>query len=83
MPISLGDTINNPKKVSINLLSEEDAQTYEVGEKNDVIMVIYVAMAKREQKPVYINNDIFNAISEPAKSRCVSAASLIRETKRL
>ena len=42
MPISLADTINNPKKVSINLLSEEDAQTYEVGEKNDVIMVIYV-----------------------------------------
>ena len=23
-------------------------------------MVIYVPMAKREQKPVYINNDIFN-----------------------
>jgi hypothetical protein len=25
-----------------------------------VIMVIYVPMAKREQKSVYINNDIFN-----------------------
>ena len=54
------DTINNPKKVNINLLSEEDVQTYEVDGNKDVIMVIYVPMAKREQKPVYINNDIFN-----------------------
>ena len=54
------DTINNSKKVNINLLSEDDVQTYEVDENKDVIMVIYVPMAKREQKPVYINNDIFN-----------------------
>ena len=54
------DTINNPKKVNINLLSEDDVQTYEVGENKDVILVISVPMAKREQKPVYINNDIFN-----------------------
>ena len=54
------DNMNNPKKVSINLLSEDDVQTYEVGDNKDVIMVIYVPMAKREQKPVYINNDFFN-----------------------
>lgn len=54
------DTINNSKKVNINLLSEDNVQTYEVGDNKDVIMVIYVPMAKREQKPVYINNDIFN-----------------------
>ena len=54
------DNMNNPKKVSVNLLSEDDVQTYEVGDNKDVIMVIYVPMAKREQKPVYINNDIFN-----------------------
>ena len=54
------DNMNNPKKVSINLLSEDDVQTYEVGDNRDVIVVIYVPMAKREQKPVYINNDIFN-----------------------
>ena len=52
------DTINNPKKVSINLLSEDDVQIYEVGDKKDVIMVIYVPMAKREQKP-YISIMIF------------------------
>ena len=56
----LWDNMNNPKKVSINLLSEDDVQTYEVGDNKDVIMVIYVPVAKREQKPVYINNDIFN-----------------------
>ena len=54
------DSINNSKKVNINLLLEDDVQTYEIGENKDVIMVIYVPMAKREQKPVYINNDIFN-----------------------
>lgn len=54
------DTINNSKKVNINLLSEDDVELYEVGDNKDIIMVIYVPMAKREQKPVYINNDIFN-----------------------
>lgn len=53
------DTINNRKKVNINLLSDNDVETYTVGENNDVIMVIYVPMAKREQKPVYINDDMF------------------------
>lgn len=54
------DTINNQKKVNINLLSDDDVQTYLVGDSQDVIMVIHVPMAKREQKPIYINNDIFN-----------------------
>lgn len=53
------DTINNSKKVNINLLSEDDVETYEIGDNKDVIMVVYVPMAKREQKPVYINDDIF------------------------
>lgn len=54
------DTINNRNKVNINLLLDDDVNTYTVGKNNDVIMVIYVPMAKREQKPVYINDDIFN-----------------------
>ena len=53
------DTINNRNKVSINLLADRDVEAYE--EKNgDVILVIHVPIAKREQKPVYINNDIFS-----------------------
>lgn len=55
------NNMNNPKKVSINLLSEDDVQTYEVGDNHDVIMAVYAPMEKREQKPVYINNDIFNS----------------------
>ena len=51
------NTINNHKKVSINLLSEDSIETYMVNE--DVIMVIHVPMAKRSEKPVYINNDLF------------------------
>lgn len=54
------DTINNPKKVNLNLLNDDDVETYFYGPNDDVIMVIYVPMAKREQKPIYINNDIFN-----------------------
>ena len=50
------DTINNKTKVSINLLTEKDVELY--GLDGDVIMVIRVPMAKREQKPIYINNDL-------------------------
>ena len=51
------NTINNRKKVSLNLLSDDDVETYVVGE--DLIIVIYVPMARREQKPIYINDDLF------------------------
>ena len=40
-------------KVNINLLTESDVQTYDIGE--DIIIVITVPMAKRSEKPVYIN----------------------------
>ena len=53
------DTINNRKKVSINLLKDDDVETFSVAGTDDVIMVIWVLGAKREQKPVYINNDLF------------------------
>ena len=53
------DTINNRKKVSINLLLEDDIEVYDV--HGDMIIVIYVPMAKREQKPVYINDDMFGS----------------------
>ena len=51
------DTANNSKKVSINLLKEDDVETFT--HEGDVIMVIHVPAARREQKPVYINDDIF------------------------
>lgn len=51
------DIINNTKKVSINLLREDDVEIY--NHHNDIIMVIHVPAARREQKPVYINDDMF------------------------
>ncbi len=51
------DIINNTKKVNINLLREDDVEIYH--QNNDVIMVIHVPAARREQKPVYINDDMF------------------------
>ena len=46
------------KKVSINLLMDKDVKVYE--ENGKVILVIRVPRAKREQKPVYINGNIFD-----------------------
>ena len=51
------DTINNRKKVSVNLLKEDDVHTYEIN--GDLIIVIYVSKAERHFKPIYINDDIF------------------------
>lgn len=53
----LWNQAHNPQKVSVNLLTEKDVKSYEVDD--DFVIVIHVPMAKREQKPVYINNDIF------------------------
>ena len=53
----LWDTINNRKKVNINLLKDEDVKAFDVN--GSLVIVIYVPMAKREEKPVYINDDLF------------------------
>ena len=52
------DTIHNKNKVSVNLLTDSDVEIFE--ENSGVIMVIHVPKAKREQKPVYINGDMFS-----------------------
>lgn len=51
------NTIHDTRKVSINLLSDKNVESYEVN--GDIILVIHVPRAKRDQKPVYINNDLF------------------------
>ena len=53
----LWNTVNNRKKVSINLLDEEDVKLYEYN--GDTILVITVPKADRVYKPVYINDDLF------------------------
>lgn len=49
--------INDDNKVSINLLREKDVETCEIN--GDVILVIYVPVADRADKPVFINKDMF------------------------
>lgn len=51
------NTISNGQKININLLTDGNVETYQVNQ--DTIMVIYVPAAKREQKPIYINDDLF------------------------
>lgn len=54
----LFDTVNNPKKVSINLLMDKDVQSY-VMDNGDVVLVVHIPPANREDRPVYINDNIF------------------------
>ena len=54
---NLWNTLHDTKKISTNLLSDKNVESYEVN--GDVILVIYVPRARRDQKPVYINNDLF------------------------
>ena len=56
---SFWDTVHNKTKVSLCLVKEKDVEEYVVGE--DVILVIKVPRATREQKPIYINNDVFGS----------------------
>lgn len=51
------DTINNPKKVSNNILTENDFNeiTFEDGK---TIFIIHVPKARLELRPIYINDDI-------------------------
>lgn len=51
------NTVNNRKKVSANLLTDEDVTSYEVN--GDIVLAIHVPRAKRQDKPVYINDDLF------------------------
>ena len=51
------DTINNHTKISINLLSDHHIEVFQ--KDDDTIMVIHVPAARREQKPVFINDDLF------------------------
>lgn len=49
----LFNTLNNPAKVSINLLSDADVVT--LTEEGKSILVVHVPPAPRKQKPVYLN----------------------------
>lgn len=44
------DTLNNPRKVSINLLKESDLMGYEIN--GNVILVIKIPRAPKEVRPI-------------------------------
>ena len=48
------DIANNKKKVNVNLLTEESLQVIKLDNKE--VIVIEIPIARREQKPVYLNN---------------------------
>lgn len=50
------DTLNNPAKVNVNLLRNDDIRVEEVDGKN--VIVITVPPARREDKPVYLNGNM-------------------------
>ncbi|WP_086981768.1 RNA-binding domain-containing protein [Vibrio aphrogenes] len=52
---NIWDTVNNPNKVSINLLSEADVSVETIDGKN--IIVVHVPRAPRKIRPVFINNN--------------------------
>lgn len=53
---NLWNQANDPMKVSVNLLKESQIKSYKVGD--DVILVIPVPRASRENRPVYLNNNM-------------------------
>jgi predicted HTH transcriptional regulator len=52
----LWDAANNPRKVSANLLREEDVHDYELG--CSAVLVVTVPRASRELRPIYVNGDL-------------------------
>ena len=64
------NTIHDTKKVSINLLSDKNVESYEVN--GDTILVIYVPRAKREQKFILITIYLVAAIVEIGKATIIA-----------
>ena len=54
--------VNNPEKVNVNLLKDEDVETVELEGKN--VVAIRVPMADYNTRPVYINNNPLRAGAE-------------------
>ena len=50
--------VNNPQKVSTNLLCDKDVELIELDGKH--IIAVHVPRAERDRRPVYINNNIFD-----------------------
>lgn len=52
------DTLHNPSKVNLSLVDDVCVKNYKVN--GDEILVIEIPKAKRQDRPVYINGDMWN-----------------------
>lgn len=55
---AIWNTLNNPNKISINILSNSDVKPIEV--EGGYIIEIHVPKAKRSDRPVYINGNVYS-----------------------
>ena len=51
------DTIHNHNKVSISLLNDQDVESFDIN--GDTVLIIKVPRARRQDKPVFIDNDMW------------------------
>ena len=51
------DTIHNHNKVSISLLNDQDVESFDIN--GDAVLIINVPRARRQDKPVFIDNDMW------------------------
>ena len=77
------DTVNNPNKVSVNILSVKDVYTMEVDSKH--IIVINVPRADRSYKPVYIDGNPLNTYRRNGEGdyKCTKGQLLMTEVTSL
>lgn len=54
------DTINNPQKVNLNILKNNDVECIFIENKQKNIIKINVPKADRTQRPIFLNNDYIN-----------------------
>ena len=68
------NTVNNPDKVNINLLKNKNAQIMEHDGKH--IISIEIPRAERTDKPIYLNNNIWNTYRRNGEGdyRCSKAS---------
>lgn len=52
------DIINNPNKVSANIMMEKDIEIMDT--KNGAVLLLHVPMAHRSLKPIYLNHDMLS-----------------------
>lgn len=55
----LWSTVNNPEKVSCNLLSNDDVETHRIKDSEKRVISVRVPRAGRRERPVFVGRDAF------------------------